>query len=405
MMKGETLYSSDINDQTRLETVLDQVHKWSEREGYKGFNKHDGLNSPLLSVLLGWHKWLRLIAIQSVMRFPVNLRPCLLIPKTYNPKGLALFSRSYLDRYKFTDNIEYLNKAEHLLDLLINLRVERSKDCFAWGYLYPWQDPGFFAPANTPNAVVTAFVCEAFLDAYEVTGKHKYLDIVNDSIRFFLQDLAVLKKTDQELCLSYMPLAMTMRVMDVSILIGTVIAQFAKIKEDNNLAATARRLVTYVVNQQTDYHAWYYTDPPADSHITHDNYHTGFILDALWNYMQVTGDNQWENNYWRGLDFYAQHHFNESGAPRWMHDTEYPHDIHGAAQGILTFSRHQSKFPGFASTIANWAIENMYDRNGRFYYQETRYYKKKFTLLRWCNAWMARSISRLMLETKVYETN
>jgi uncharacterized protein YyaL (SSP411 family) len=341
---------------------------------------------------------MRIIAIQTVMRCPVNIRPLILTRKTYNPKGVALFSQGLLDCYRVTGDETYLSESKHLLDWLLTIHSKGSWHGFAWGYQYPWQDPGFYAKSGMPNAVVTSFVCEAFLDAWRVTGDQQYLDLVGKVIPFFLNDLTVLKNTDDELCLAYMPLPMTMRVMDVSILIGAVIAQYAAITGQDNLIMTGERLARYVVNQQTDYYAWYYTDPSGDSHITHDNYHTGFILDALWRYMSATGDRQWENQYWKGLEFYAENHFNKNGAPRWMYDVEYPHDIHGAAQGILTFSRHTSDYPGLAMKIADWAIENMYHPDGRFFYQETRFYKKQFTLMRWCNAWMVRALSRLFLE-------
>ena len=116
----------------------------------------------------------------------------------------------------------------------------------------------------------------------------------------------------------------------------------------------------YVINQQTDYHAWWYTDPPTDSRISHDNYHTGFILDALQRYMDATGDYQWQQNYDDGLKFYADKLFNDDGSPRWMHDVDFPHDIHGAAQGILTFSRHGEAYPGLAEKITRWTLDNMY---------------------------------------------
>ena len=51
-----------------------------------------------------------------------------------------------------------------------------------------------------------------------------------------------------------------------------------------------------------------------------------------------------------------------------------------------------------AMKIAEWAINNMYHPEGRFYYQETRFYRKRFTLLRWCNAWMFRVLARLFNE-------
>ena len=396
--------SSHFRSTRHIEQVLDEVYAWSGKQGYRGYNKHDGLNSPLLRPLLGWARWPRLVAIQGVMRFPLNLRPLLLIPKTYNPKGLALFALGLLDRYRFSKNEQYLSNAQKLLDLLLEQRSPGDWSGYCWGYHYPWQDVGFFAPTNTPNAVVTSFVCEAFVSAYRVTGEQRYLDVLARVIPFFVNDLTVLKDTDEELCLGYMPLPMTIRVLDVSILIGSVLSQYVALSGDSTHARTAQRLVRFVIHRQTDYAAWFYTDPPGDSHIRHDNYHTGFILDALWRYMSATSDWTWEDLYWRGLQFYASNLFNADGSPRWMSDRDYPHDIHGAAQGIITFSRHSDIHPDLPFRIADWALGTMYSPDGRFYYQQTPFFRKRFTLLRWCNAWMARGLSALLIGVRESKT-
>jgi hypothetical protein len=380
--------------------VLQQTLLWSKGQGMRGYNKHDALNSPLLKALFGWHKWTRILAIQTVMRFPVNLRPLLLVPKVYNPKGLALFAMSYLDLYCADGETRYLDEAQALLDLLLKIRSEGDWRGSCWGYAYPWQDMGFYARTSLPNAVVTCFVAESFLRAHEVTGEARYLEVAGSTVQFLLNDLPKLKETETELCIGYMPVPMTMRVMDVSILIASVTLQYATRTDDDELRHAGRRLLTYVLQQQTEYGAWYYTDPPSDSHIRHDNYHTGFILDAIWRCMTVTGDWSGREAYFKGLDFYARELFNDDGAPRWMSDKDYPHDIHGAAGGIITFSRHTDLYPGLARKIANWAIENMYSGRGKFFYQQTRLYRKRFTLLRWCNGWMARALAALIFETR-----
>lgn len=379
-----------------LENIVAAVWQWSEAQGFKGYNKHDGLNSPILRFLLGWAKWPRILAIQGVMRFPVNVRPLLLIPKTYNPKGIALFAMGSFDRYRVTGEPRHLERAEQLLELLMELRSPGRWSGSSWGYHYPWQDLGFYAPANTPNAVVTAFVCEAFLDAFRVTGNKFYLEVVESASQFFLNDLAVLLDEPEKLCLAYMPLAMKMRVMDVSMLVGAVLAQLGAYRGQKELLEEARRLVGYVVSNQTAYGAWYYTDPPEDSPVKHDNYHTGFILDALWRYMEATQDWRWKRVYEKGLYFYAKNLFNPDGSPRWMSNRDYPHDVHGAAQGILTFSlatMNGYDYQALVSRILDWAFRTLYSEAGRFYYQKMAHYTKRFTLLRWCNAWMFRAMS------------
>ena len=53
----------------------------------------------------------------------------------------------------------------------------------------------------------------------------------------------------------------------------------------------------YVVSKQTDEGAWFYAEPPSASHITHDNYHTGFILDAILNYGLAAGSDEFDDSY------------------------------------------------------------------------------------------------------------
>jgi hypothetical protein len=386
-------------DSSQIKQVLDQTLAWSAGEGYMEWTKHDALNSPLLFALFGHHRLGRILATQAVMRFPINLRPLLGVPKSHNPKGLALFVIAFFDAFAATGEENYLNEANKLLDQLLALRSRGNWHGDCWGYQYPWQDLGFYAPRATPNAVVTAFACEAFLHAFRITGDEIHLARVESAVRFFVNDLAVLKDADEELCVGYMPLPMTMRVMDVSILIAAVLAQLSAIRGDMALRDTALRLTRYVVNRQTSEGAWYYTDPPEDSPVKIDNYHTGFIVDALNRVMVALKIDTWRNQHRLGVDFYAAHLFNPDGSPRWMSNRDYPHDIHGAAQGILTFSskENRARYPRLAFRVIDWAFARMYHAEGRFYYQETPYGVKKFTFVRWCNAWMCRALASYLL--------
>jgi hypothetical protein len=79
----------------------------------------------------------------------------------------------------------------------------------------------------------------------------------------------------------------------------------------------------------------------------------------------------------------------------------YPFDAHSAAQAIVTFSKAAVEFdPQYlehARRVAGWAIENMQAPEGYFYYQKGRFWTKRYTLVRWCNAWMAYALSSLLL--------
>lgn len=420
-------------DAGRYSDALFSTLAYAESQEYRGYNKHDGLNSPVLHALTFESKWLRLFFIQSVMRCPFNLRPALFVRKTVNPKGMALFCRAYLALDELLTSVtigrqqgpallfgdaqrsasfetplpkgkvavSWLAKARHGLDWLLNHSSHnRGYGGHCWGYPYDWQDVGFFAPAGMPNCVVTCFVARAFLHAYERTGEPAYLDTARSACLFLLNDLTVLHDSPEMLCISYAPVDMKWIVMDTSALAGALLAQVSRYAGIEEFKRQARRLIYYVVDKQTDYGAWYYSHPPKGSHITHDNYHTGFILDAILDYTEATGDQTFLPNYLRGLNFYKDHLFLPDGAPKWMHNKVYPHDIHGSAQGIITFSRAarlDKDHRHLAEIIAQWTLDNLYDRrSGYFYYQSGRLWTKKFTLMRWCNAWMAWALASLL---------
>jgi len=403
-MQIEKNYRSSILK--KIEKSLNFVLAYSFENDYAGFNKYDALASPVLWTLSFRNKYLRLLYSQVISRSPFNLRQLLAIPRTRNPKGIALFAMTYLNLYR-TRRIETdLQKAQELLEWLIqNQSPGFPGHC--WGYQYPWQDVGFFAPASFPNRVVSYFVGSAFLDAYEITGKSFYLDYAIGVKDFLIQAPKILFENDKMKCLSYVPHeSINWVVMDVSALSGAFCARMASVIHDKSLIEEARKLIGYVVDKQTDYDAWFYTHPPNANRLKmHDNYHTGYILDAILDFTHFTGDDSFLENYHRGLQYYIENLFLANGTPKWMNNKLFPIDVHGSAQGIITFlkaSQFDSKYEDFAYRIAHWAIDNMQNKDeGYFYYQIGRFFKRSFTIMHWSNGWMAKAMSEII--RKYYE--
>ncbi len=384
------------NRTAHYRTVLDATLTYSRQRDYAGHNKHDGLNSFVLGPLFGWSKWTRLLAIQSVMRAPWNLRPLLLVPHTRNPKGIGLFANTLLDRYTAEGRSEDLEEAIQLLDWLLE-NPSTGFQGLSWGYPYPWQDVGFYAPRHLPNRVVTCWIGFAFLEAARLTGESRFRECLPRIARFLTNEPRVLCDTDTMKCYSYVPdAAVHWAVMDVPALTGAFLAEAGNLLEEEPYIRESRRLINWVIDKQTDYGAWYYTDPPGDSKIAHDNYHSGIILDCLDRYRVASGDDGFDDAYWKGIAFYQHNLFTPEGAPRWMDSSEYPYDIHGAAAGILCFTRAAERDESYAlvtDMILDWTLSHLYDPRGFFYYQKTRWWTKRFCLMRWCNAWMSRALA------------
>jgi len=372
--------------------VLDRVLQTARSADYAGYSKHDGLNSPFLASLAGGSRLRRLVAIQVVTRSPVDIRPLAGVRKARNAKGLSLFARALLARHRMTGSADDAREARELLDWLID-HPAAGFDGLSWGYPYPWQDVGFFAPRDFPNRVVTSFVGQALLDGYETTQDERYLDAATRAVWFLLAAPKTLFEDDGRRCLSYVPSDIDWIVMDVSALTGALAARLGAMTGDKDLIREGGRLVRYVVSKQTDYGAWFYAEPPSASHITHDNYHTGFILDAIGQYGLAAGSDEFEPAYRRGIEFYEERLFEPSGAARFMSDRLYPVDIHGCAQGVITFSlrqRHAGTGGQTAARVLRWTLGNMWDpASGWFYYQRRRGYRTRIRELRWCQGWMS----------------
>ena len=377
--------------------VLERVLETARRDDFEGYSKHDALNAPWLEALAGGSRLRRLASIQVVMRSPIHVRPLLRIRKARNPKGLSLFARAHLARYRMTGSQDDERTARELLDWLI-ANPSAGFDGLAWGYPYPWQDAGFFAPRNLPNRVVTSFVGQALLDGYDTLDDDRYLRAASDAVRFLLDAPKTLFKDDRHRCVSYVPdESIDWIVMDVSALVGALTARLAALEGDEKLVGESTRLVRYVVSKQTDEGAWFYAEPPSASRITHDNYHTGFILDAILGHARATGSTEFDEAYERGIDFYQRRLFEPDGAPRFMSDRRHPFDIHGCAQGIITFSlrqKHRGEGAEFAGRVLDWTLANMWDpKSGWFYYQKRRAFRTKIRELRWCQGWMSLALA------------
>jgi len=392
--------------ESRIEQVLHRVFQYAEREGYSGYNKFDALNSPLLKKLSLDSKWLRFAFIQAIMRSPYNLRPLLGVPKSINPKGMALFAMGYLSEYKRTGTQEARERAVYCLDWLSKNAVKGAHG-LGWGYNFDWQSTLFFAPRYSPNAIVSVFCGEAFIKAFETLGGKEYLHTAEMAARFLCHDLPHLHDTQDELCIGYVPFPVKSIVLNITASAGAQIAKAASLRNDTELMRDAKRMITFVVKRKTDYFAWYYTYPAENSYIVHDNYHTGGIVDALRDYEVYSGDDSFRNIYEKGLEYYARELFLPDGAPKHMNNAIYPLDIHGSAQGIISFAKAaywKKDYLELSDRTARWAVDNLFnERDGAFHYQKGRYLTKRFTLMRWCNAWMSKALSDLLMAHRLLE--
>ena len=377
---------------TDVARVADRALDWAHDREYAGWDPYDGLNSPHSDTLVdNW--FTRLVWTHSVNLSPVNLRPVLSVPKERNPKGVALFTLANLHRYEATDDEDYLDRAEWLLDWLAEYQSTRfDRPC--WGYNFAWQNARqFYLPAYWPSVVVTVFCAQAFVKHHRITGDERSLAIAEGACEFIQTEINTIEvdgfeaytySTDDEFV-----------VINVNALAARLFAMVSAENGNDDLMARADDLVTFVCSAQEASGAWYYSMPATDSHISHDNFHTGFVLESLRTYLDAGGDVEGAAaSYERGLEFYREHLFEPDGAPKFEHDTPKPYDAHAAAQAILTFVRDgRPESRETARSVIEWSIEHLYDETGYFYRRRGRFIDDETPYMRWSQAWMCLALA------------
>jgi hypothetical protein len=398
---------SDVCEQSFLKLL-----RYCRSEFWAGYDPYDALNSPLSRTPFFKNKFARTALTQIVKRNLFNLRPILGINKEMNPKGIALAVRalilqSDISNFKSSlkpDDVEHSNHTlesdlTFLIGRLMSSRcVNYSEAC--WGYNFDWQSRAFFAPRNTPNVVCTVFAAQAYLDWYERTGAESVLESVNSSCRFLLDRLNRSSGSDGE-CFSYTPLDHS-RVHNVNLLAAELLARVFNLTKIDEYRDAAMRATKYTLARQRRDGSWLYGEDTSQAWI--DSFHTGFILVSLKHLIESLDIQAWRSALVEGYQFYEKRFFLADGTPGYYHDQLHPHDVHSAAQGIITFVEMTDLTPNakaMAERVMRWAIDHLQDPSGFFYFQIHRFYTIKTSYMRWAQAWMLYALSLYLSRNRI----
>ena len=411
-----------------IEQAFADLFHWCRIRKFAGHDPFDALNSRVFqSTPLRHSRSARLIWTQLSKRSPVNLRSLAGIPPETNSKGLALFALSSLANYRRLKTAEAETEARELLNQLIEARIEGYSGA-AWGYNFAWQSRNFYAPKGTPMVVPTAFAARALIEASQTfagfeecskeAGSHPgagkapsksidyfqakdpYLAVARSSCDFILKDLKRTVDSEADVCFSYSPLDQT-RIYNASLLAAETLSSVAELTGETEWCDLAIRAARYVVRAQREDGSWGYGAGPGQAWV--DNFHTAYVLVSLARIRKQCQGNEvdLDQALQRGYVFWRDRFFLADGWPKYYHDNLYPADAHAAATAIITLLELQDLDPGaleLAERIAGWALRNLRDRQGFFYYQRQRFYTRRTPYMRWTQAWMLYALARLLEE-------
>ena len=385
------------------------LKQYCEKENFKGWDPYDGLNSKVFQTLpfLKHSAICRLIMIQGFKRCPWNLRKLFLIPKEHNAKGIGLFLQGYCNLYKAVKGNATLEKELGLADELKSMIVKigdlllslqsKGYSGACWGYNFDWQARRLFLfPKYTPTVVATNFCATALIDAYEVTGEKRFLDSALSAAHFVMKDLHRAPYKGGFL-FSYSPLKGNDTVFNASILGSKLLSYCYYYTKDEAYKEAARQSILACCTGQQEDGSWVYGMLPVQS--WKDSFHTGYNLDGLIAYEEMTGDTSFHSYIHKGFEFYIRNFFEADGCPKYYHNKKYPIDIHCPGQLFVTLSRLHifAEHEELAEKVLRWTIANMQDKKGYFYYQLKPGVSSKISYMRWSNAFMFNSLSYYIL--------
>ena len=320
-----------------LRRVRQQLHDFCWAQQWRGYDPYDGLTAPVARLLPG--KLARQAWTQFHKHSPVNLRPLCGIKPQLNSTAVALFA---------------LGSGEPaLLDVLETLRTPAG----GWGYPFGWQSRAFYAPPNSPNLICTALAIKALRRGGRSADTR------------FVESLVT--ERGGERWIRYIPESET-QVHNINLMGAALLGR--------------RDCAEFSVKRQRPDGSWPYGEAGNQQWI--DNFHTGYNLVALRELGGFTDAAQ------RGFAFWDRTFWLPDGTPRYYHNATQPADIHCCAQGILTYLAFGET--GKANGVAHWALENMWDARGYFWYQRGRLLTNRIQYLRWSQAWMYFALSELI---------
>ena len=141
------------------------------------------------------------------------------------------------------------------------------------------------------------------MEAYEITREKRFLEIALSAAHFVINDLHRTEYKDGFL-FSYSPLQGNDTVFNASLLGSRLLSFCYKYTGNEEYCELAEQSIKACCSGQKPNGAWVYGMLPVQSWV--DSFHTGYNLDALIAYQELTGDNKYRKYIEKGFEYYIQ---------------------------------------------------------------------------------------------------
>ena len=381
----------------RIAKSASAVQAWVENHKYRGYEPFDGLSSPLRALTFR-NLLAERILQQAVRQSPINIRPLIGIKPLDSTKGQGMMASGYLLLHRATGDSEYFAKATECLRWLDRNKSAKFEK-HSWANFFDFSSRGGAYHKDDSIIVWTSQIAQTYLEAFEQSQDPWFLEIAISACEWIMS--LPREQTDRGICISYFAHAQE-SIHNASMLGAAALARAGRIAGRKDYMDLAREAMRYSCVRMLDSGAWWYAEDEQFHWI--DNFHTGYNLDSLKCYIENSGDTEFSEQLGRGLKYFKENFFLDSGCPKYYHNRAYPIDIQCAAQAIDTlayFSEDDAESLALGIKVAEWTISNMQNRSGYFYYRKYPIgITAKTPMLHWGQATMFRGLAHLTLRLK-----
>jgi rhamnogalacturonyl hydrolase YesR len=379
-------------NRARLERSLERVVGWVQTNRYRGYEPADG-NSSILFPLTGGKVFPMRVLQQVVLRAPFNIRPFLGVRRHESAIGRGYMAWGYLTMYRRSNATALRDEAKTCLEWLITNRAP-AYDEICWGDPYDYATRSGRRPLGEPILIWCALIGQAFLEAFQILGDRRYLEVAESVGRWMLKLPA--EHTDSGICLSYVAYRQS-SIHNANAMAAAFLARLGSLTGDQQTVATARSAMTYTCTRQRPDGSWFYAEEPKYHWI--DNFHTGYNLSALATYRDASHDHSFDVQLEKGTEYFAANFFEADGRPRYFHNDTMPVDIQCAAQAIETLTTASDGNPDYlkqAIRVAEWTLEHLQADDGHFCYRDLGWTKVTTPMFHWGQGTMVKALAILL---------
>jgi len=396
------------NDYSYYTIAYSNLYQYLKKNNFTGYDNYDAANTKYFKNK-SRNRWIGLAWRQFHLYSPINTRSLFNIEKTIDNQGSALIIKALLKSKIENSDTEIEKLLKYIFQK--SLKYKYGKHCWN-GHNYPIQGLSHFQPLDIPGVVGTEACASAFQEYHQTSGKFR--DVIVDVKDFFLEKLLT-KYNNNIIFLKYKPNTPShMLVYNASAIGFSYLVKYNYFFENNSdkeITKLATKFFTFLVSHQKSDGSWYYSlNLNTNQERKQIDFHQGFILDSLYDYIKYTKPNNkiFKKSLEKGAEFYKKQQFYSDGRSKYRLPITWPVDIHNQAHGIITFaklSEIKPEYLQFSKTIASWTIKNMQDKNlGYFYYQKWPFLTNKIPYIRWSQSWMMLSLSILLDTIKKGDT-